>query len=88
MSIHLGEILAVRPLTRNIEVALYGILFQLVFCGFVLMPGVTLFEVGILVVAAGAIFALASLRFGSYRSRVDTWTNVSFGMLATPSAPS
>ncbi len=83
MSILLGEILAVRPLTRNIEVALYGILFQLSFCGFMLVPGVTL-DAGLLIVAAGIGFALASLRVGSYRSRVDTWTNVSFGLLCTP----
>ncbi len=84
MSIHLGEILAIRPLTRNIEVALYGILYQLSFCGFMLVPGVTLFDVGLLIVAAGFIFALASLKVGSFRSRVDTWTNVSFGVLCTP----
>jgi hypothetical protein len=84
MSIHLGEILAVRPLTRNIEVALYGILFQLSFCGFMLVPGITLFDAGLLIIAAGIAFALASLKVGSYRSRVDTWTNVSFGLFCTP----
>ncbi len=84
MSIHLGDILAVRPLTRNIEVALYGILYQLSFCGFMLVPGVTLFDAGLLIVVAGVAFALASLKVGSYRSRVDTVTNVSFGLLCTP----
>src|SRR5579864_3580357 len=84
MSIHLAEILAVRPLLRNVEVALYGILYQLGFCGFILMPGVTLTEAGIVVITASVIFAVASSRFGSYRSRVDTLTNVSFGLLAAP----
>jgi hypothetical protein len=84
VSIHLGEILAVRPLLRNIEVALYGFLFQLVFCGFMLMPGVTLAEAGILIIVAGVGFAAISLRFASYRSPLDVWTNVSFGLLATP----
>ncbi len=49
-----------------------------------LVPGVTLFDAGLLIIVAGIAFAIASLRVGSYRSRVDTWTNVSFGILCTP----
>lgn len=84
ISIHLGEILAIRPLTRNIAVAVYGILYQLSFAGFMLVPGVTLFEVGLVILTGGIVFAVASLRVGSFRSRVDTWTNVSFGLMCTP----
>jgi len=84
MSIHLAEILAVRPLLRNVEVALYGILYQLGFCGFILMPRVTLAEAGIVVITASLTFTVASWHVGSHRSRVDTWINVSFGLLAAP----
>jgi hypothetical protein len=84
MSLHLKEILAVRPLTRNLEVALYGVVFQLVFCGFMLMPGVTLAEVGALIIVAAVAFAVFSIRFTTYRSRFDTLMNVSFALLSAP----
>lgn len=84
MSLHLKEILAVRPLTRNLEVALYGVVFQLAFCGFMLMPGVTLAEVGVLIIAAAVVFAGFSIRFTTYRSRFDTLMNISFALLSTP----
>ena len=84
MSLHLKEILAVRPLTRNLEVALYGVVFQLAFCGFMLVPGVTLAEVGVLIICAAVVFAAFSIRFTTYRGRVDTLVNVSFALLSTP----
>src|ERR1700758_5405164 len=78
VSLHLQEILAVRPLTRNLEVALYGVVFQLVFCGFMLVPGVTLAEVGAVVILAAVLFAMFSIRFSTFRGRFDTLVNVSF----------
>lgn len=82
MSIHLEEILAVRPLTRNIAVALYGLLYQLAFCGFMLVPGVTLVQAGVVVMVAGTLFALASVRVGSQRSRLDTALNAAVGIFS------
>ncbi|HET7465884.1 MAG TPA: hypothetical protein VFL29_04405 [Candidatus Dormibacteraeota bacterium] len=84
MSLHLKEILAVRPLTRNLEVALYGVVFQLVFCGFMLVPNVTLVEVGAVILVAAVVFALFSIRFATFRGRFDTMVNVSFALLAAP----
>jgi hypothetical protein len=84
ISLHLREVLAVRPLTRNLEVALYGVVFQLVFCGFMLAPGVTMAEVGVLILVAAALFAGFSLRFSTYRGRYDTLANVTFSLLSTP----
>ena len=84
ISLHLEKVLAVRPLTRNLEVALYGVVFQLIFCGFMLTPGVTLAEAGIVIVAAAIVFAAFSIRFTTYRGRFDTLVNVSFALLSTP----
>lgn len=84
MSLHLKEILAVRPLTRNLEVALYGVVFQLAFCGFMLAPNVTLWEIGLLIIIAAVAFAVFSIRFSTYRGRFDTIANVSFAVLSTP----
>ena len=84
MSLHLKEILAVRPLTRNLEVAFYGVVFQLAFCGFMLVPGVTLAEVGVLIICVALVFAAFSIRFTTYRGRLETLVNLSFALLATP----
>lgn len=84
ISLHLREVLEVRPLTRNLEVALYGVVFQLLFCGFMLVPGVTLGEIGTLIIVAAVMFAAFSIRFSTYRGRVDTLVNVSFALLSTP----
>ena len=84
ISLHLEKILEVRPLTRNLEVALYGVVFQLVFCGFMLAPNVTLTEVGIVIILAALFFAGFSIRFMTYRGRFDTLANVSFALLSTP----
>lgn len=84
MSLHLEKVLAVRPLTRNLEVALYGVVFQLAFCGFMLVPGVTLAEVGAVIIAAAFVFAAFSIRFSTYRGRWDTLLNISFALLSTP----
>ena len=84
ISLHLEKVLAVRPLTRNLEVALYGVVFQLVFCGFMLAPNVTLVEVGVLIIVAAVVFAAFSIRFTTYRGRFDTLVNISFALLSTP----
>lgn len=82
MSIHLSDILNKPGLMRNVSVAMYGMLFQLVFCGFMLLPGVTIFEVGIAVTAGGLVFAAAYLRFANPRNMSDRVANSSMGFLA------
>ncbi len=84
ISLHLEKILEVRPLTRNLEVALYGVVFQLVFCGFMLAPDVTLTEVGVVIILAALVFAGFSIRFTTYRGRFDTLMNISFALLSAP----
>lgn len=84
VSLHLEKILAVRPLTRNLGVAVYGVVFQLLFCGFMLVPNVTLAEAGVMIILVALAFAGFSIRFATYRGRVDTLINVSFAMLAIP----
>jgi hypothetical protein len=84
MSLHLEKVLAVRPLTRNLEVALYGVVFQLAFCGFMLVPNVTLAEAGVVIILAAVVFAAFSIRFTTYRGRFDTLVNVSFALLSAP----
>ena len=84
MSLHLEKILAVRPLTRNLGVALYGVVFQLLFCGFMLVPDVTLADAGAMIIFVALGFAAFSIRFATYRGRFDTLMNVSFAMLAVP----
>ena len=84
ISLHLKEVLEVRPLTRNLEVALYGVVFQLLFCGFMLVPGVSLGAIGTLIIAAALTFAAFSIRFSTYRGRTDTLVNVSFALISTP----
>ncbi len=84
VSLHLEKILAVRPLTRNLGVAVYGVVFQLLFCGFMLVPNVTLAEAGVMIMLVALAFAGFSIRFATYRGRVDTLINVSFAMLAIP----
>jgi len=84
VSLHLEKVLAVRPLTRNLGVALYGVVFQLLFCGFMLVPDVTLAEAGGMIIFVAVGFAVFSVRFATYRGRFDTMMNVSFAMLAVP----
>lgn len=84
ISLHLKEVLDVRPLTRNLEVALYGVVFQLLFCGFMLVPGVSLAEVGVLIIGAALVFAVFSIRFSTYRGRGDTLVNLSFTAMSVP----
>ena len=84
VSLHLEKILSVRPLTRNLGVALYGVVFQLLFCGFMLVPDVNLAEAGLMIILVALGFAAFSIRFSTYRGRADTIINISFAMLAVP----
>ena len=79
MSIHLKEILRIPNLTQNVAVALYGMLSQLLFCGLMLVPGLTLTEAGIAVVAVGGLFAAGYFRFGKPRNVWDSVSNAGMG---------
>ncbi len=70
MSLHVDEIRANRTFLRSVSVALYGLLFQLLFSGLMLVPGMTLLGVGIAVVAGAVSFAAALFRVGSREDRL------------------
>lgn len=70
MSLHLDEVVANRDFIRSVSVALYGLLFQLLFSGFMLVPGVTLFIAGLAVVAGAVVFAVAFVRVGRPEDRL------------------
>lgn len=81
MSIHLKEILAKPNLTRNVAVSLYGMLSQLLFCGFMLVPGLTHQVAGAVVIVIGLSFVLGYLVFGRPRGPFDTISNSVMGFL-------
>jgi hypothetical protein len=81
MSIHLKEILAKPNLTRNVAVSLYGMLSQLLFCGFMLVPGLTPQVAGVVVIMIGLSFTLGYLRFGRPRGPFDSISNTVMGLL-------
>lgn len=81
MSIHLKEILAKPRLTRNVAISLYGMLSQLLFCGFMLVPNLTLQTAGAAMVLVGLAFAIGYLRFGAPRGKADTIANTGMGFL-------
>lgn len=82
MSIHLDQILARRKLTRDVSIALYGMLYQLLFCGFMLVPGVTLFIAGLVVTGSGLGWSLTYLLFSRGGRRLDAVTNSGMGILS------
>ena len=81
MSIHLKEILAKPSLTRNVAISLYGMLSQLLFCGFMLVPGVTLQEAGFAMACVGLTFAIGYLVVGKPRGPADTIANSGMGLV-------
>lgn len=81
MSIHLKEILAKPKLTRNVAISLYGMLSQLLFCGFMLVPGLTVQAAGAAMLAVGVTFAAGYLLFGKPRGPADSIANSGMGML-------
>jgi hypothetical protein len=83
MSIHLREILSKPKLTRNVAISLYGMLAQLLLCGLMLVPGVTLQAVGFAVMAIGTSFAVGYLAFGKPRGPADTIANSGMGIVGT-----
>lgn len=81
MSIHLKEILAKPKLTRNVAISLYGMLSQLLFCAFMLVPGLTVQTAGAAMLAVGLTFAAGYLVFGAPRGPADSIANTSMGLL-------
>jgi len=81
MSIHLKEILAKPRLTRNVAISLYGMLSQLLFCGFMLVPNLTVQTAGAAMVIVGLVFAVSYVRFGAPRGPADTVANSGMGVL-------
>jgi hypothetical protein len=81
MSIHLREILAKPKLTRNVAISLYGMLSQLLFCGFMLVPGLTVQTAGAAMAGVGLTFAAGYLAFGKPRGPADTIANSGMGLL-------
>jgi hypothetical protein len=82
MSIHLREILAKPKLTRNVAISLYGMLAQLLLCGFMLVPGLTLQGAGVAVMLLGGSFGVGYLVFGAPRGPADSIANSGIGFLA------
>ncbi|MFI5255257.1 MAG: hypothetical protein ACHQ15_07365 [Candidatus Limnocylindrales bacterium] len=68
MSLHLREILERPELTRNVAIALSGLVFGLLFCGFMLVPGITVEAVGITLIVGSGVFALVYARGGGGQS--------------------
>jgi hypothetical protein len=81
MSIHLTEILVKPKLTRNVAMGLYGMLSQLLFCGFMLVPGLTLQTAGVVMAMVGLTFALGYLAYGRPRGPADSIANSGMGLL-------
>ena len=81
MSIHLRDILARPKLTRNVAVALYGMLAQLLLCGLMLVPGITLQVAGAAVLAIGLSFAVGSFALGRPRGMADVIGNTGMGLI-------
>ena len=70
MSLHLREILDRPDVTRNVATALAGLVAGLVFCGFMLLPGVTIPVVGAVLAVAGIAMGLLFARQGPARWNV------------------
>ena len=81
MSIHLKEILAKPKLTRNVAISLYGMLSQLLFCGFMLVPNLSLQTAGAAMLLVGTTFAAGYAVFGAPRGPADSIANCSMGLL-------
>ena len=61
-SLHLREVTAQPKLTRRLATALAGMGLGIIFCGFMLVPGLTVQAAGIGVSAAGFLYALVAVR--------------------------
>jgi hypothetical protein len=70
MSLHLREILERPDVTRNVAAALAGLVAGLVFCGFMLLPGVTIVDVGVVLALSGIGMGLLFARQGPARWNV------------------
>lgn len=81
MSIHLREILAKPKLTRNVAISLYGMLSQLLLCGFMLVPGLTLQVAGGAMVIVGLTFVIGYIAFGAPRGPSDSISNAGMGLI-------
>lgn len=81
MSIHLADILARPVLTRDVSIAMYGMLYQLLFCGFMLVPGVSVPTVGWVVTLAGLAWSTAYMRFSRGSRRADRVVNSGMGFI-------
>ena len=81
MSIHLKEILAKPKLTRNVAISLYGMLSQLLFCGFMLVPNLSVQTAGAAMLVVGVTFAAGYVFFGAPRGPADTIANAGMGLL-------
>jgi hypothetical protein len=78
-SLHLREILARPDITQRIAVTLAGLGADLLFCGFMLVPGLTLAGVGIGLAANGLIFAV--LLAWRRRGQRLSWSPVAVGLI-------
>ena len=81
MSIHLKEILAKPKLTRNVAISLYGMLSQLLLCGLMLTPNLSLQGAGIAIVLVGASFGFGYLALGRPRGPADSIANSGMGFI-------
>jgi hypothetical protein len=81
MSIHLKEILARPRLTRNVAIALYGMLAQLLLCGLMLVPGLTLQVAGLAVLGIGLCFGFGYIALGKPRGAADLIANSGMGFI-------